>query len=140
MFFKRNFVSLWGVVLILFLVCPLLAQKSVNKFKDVNIPFNIIHDGKVIEAGKYDFEVLKYDSQVIFYLAIKKKRGQNLCLIPGERLKYSNEDIESNKIPKKSGLSIKRVPVKKMVNIVYEAGSKTAIFPLIKIKWQLGYE
>lgn len=140
MFFKRNFVGLMGVVLILCLVFPLMAQKRINIFKDVNIPFNMIHEDKVIEAGKYNFEILKYDSQVIFYLAIKKKRGQNLCLIPGERLTYSNEEIESNKVPKKSGLSIKRNQAKKLVNIVYEAGSKTAIFPLIKIRWQLEYE
>jgi hypothetical protein len=140
MFSKNNLTKLFAVMLTMCLVCPLLAQKSVNKFKDVDIPFNMKHEDTVIEKGKYEFEVLKYPTQVIFYLSIKKKRGQNLCLIPGERLKYSNEEIEEGKIPKKSKLSFKRIPVRKQVYIIYEAGSKTAIFPLIKIRWILEYE
>ena len=140
MFFKRKISNLVRVLLITFLVCPLIAQKSVNKFKDVNIPYTMKHENTVLEKGKYDFEILKYSSQTVFYLSIKKRRGQNLCLIIGERLKYTNLEIETNQIPQKSKLSIKKNPEKKLLYITYESGSSTVIFPLLKIRWELEYE
>lgn len=137
MFFKRNFVNLLRVLLIMFLICPLIAQKSVYKFKGVNIPFKLKHKDTVFDKGKYDFEIVKFPTQVIFYLKIKKGR-KNLCLIPGERL--TRLEFEMNKIPAKPKLVIKKNPEEKMVYITFESGTLTVIFPGIRIRWKMEYE
>ncbi len=137
MFSKRNFVNILRVLLIMFLICPLIAQKSVYKFKGVNIPFKLKHKDTVFDKGKYDFEILKFPTQVIFYLKIKKGR-KNLCLIPGERL--TRLEFEMNEIPAKPQLVIKKNPEEKMVYITFESGTLTVIFPCIRIRWKMEYE
>lgn len=121
----------------MFLICPLIAQKSVYKFKGVNIPFKLKHKDTVFDKGKYDFEIVKFPTQVIFYLKIKKGR-KNLCLIPGERL--TRLEFEMNKIPAKPKLVIKKNPEEKMVYITFESGTLTVIFPGIRIRWKMEYE
>ena len=147
MFFKRNPVKLLGVLLIMFLICPLIAQmKSIAKFKGVEIPFNLKHKDSIFEKGKYDFEILVKDmisGEDLFFLRIKKKR-KILCQIQGMRLKYHSdflaELLNDPNIPDEPRLKIKRNPKEKILNIIYESGKIATFYPLEKIRFRIEYE
>ena len=143
MFFKRIFTNLLLIFLIIILFRPATAMTdSVYKFKGVAIPFDLKYEDSTFKKGKYDFEILVHHQAQVFYLRIIKK-GKGLCLIPGERLKYKGygfEKMKDPKIPDQPTLRIKRYPTGKIVNIIFESGKNTAIYPLEKIKFKLEYE
>ena len=115
---------------------------SVYKFKGVAIPFNLKYEDTIFKKGKYDFEILIHHKQQVFYLRILKK-GKGLCLMSGERLKYKSygfEKMKDPKIPDQPTLRIKKHPTGKIVNIIFESGKKTAIYPFEKIRFKLEYE
>ncbi len=147
MFFKKNFVNLLGVILIIFLICPLMAQlKNIAEFKRVEIPFNLKHEDSIYEKGKYDFEIVVMymtSGVVLFFLRIKKKR-KILCQIEGKRLGYHTdflaELLNDPNIPDEPRLKIKRNPKEKILNIIYESGKKATFYPLEKIRFKIEYE
>jgi len=143
MFFKRIFTNLLLIFLIIILFCPATAMTTrVYKFKGVAIPFDLKYKDSIFKKGKYDFEILFHHKQQVFYLKILKK-GKGLCLIPGEKLKYKSygwERLRDPKIPDQPTLRIKKYPTGKIVNIIFESGKKTAIYPLVKVRFKLEYE
>lgn len=143
MFFKRIFTNLLLIFLIIILFYPAAAMMtSVYKFKGVAIPFDLKYKDSIFKKGKYDFEIVFHHQQQVFYLRIIKKR-KGLCLIPGERLKYKSygfEKMKDPKIPDQPTLRIKKYPKGKTVNIIFESGKNTAIYPLEKVRFKLEYE
>ncbi len=147
MFFKRNFVKFLGVLLIMFIICPLIAQlKSIAKFKGVEIPFSLKYKDSIFEKGKYDFEILVREMisvEDFFILRIKKKR-KILCHLEGKRLKYRTDFLPDllgdPNIPDNSRLEIEKNPKEKILNIIFESGKKATFYPLEKIKFEIEYE
>ena len=143
MFYKRIFVSLFSIFMILFLSYPATAQfRKVYKFKKVNVPFNMKHEGSIFEKGKYDFEILGHRTLRTFYLKIIKK-GKTLCMLHGEILRDRAPAALGEKmtdVPKEPTLKMTRTPAKKIVNIIFETGSLTEVYPCYKLRFQLEYE
>ena len=101
------------VFFISLLSLPAFAQwEDVSSFKEVQIPFDLKYDEKIIKKGKYEVEILKHTGQTVYYLRIKKK-GKKLCLIPGEYLKY----IDEKDIPNKPKLRMRRNTAEKLLYI-----------------------
>ena len=148
MFLKKISVILQLIFIILIFYRPSLAiMIKVHAFKDVEIKFNLKHEEKIFEKGKYDFEILFHHVQRVFYLKIRKK-GKDLCLIRGEKLKYRNSDggiltaadlWMDPQVPQDATLRIKRYPGNR-VSIIFESGKKTPVYPLRKINFRMEYE
>ena len=128
----------------MFLFCPAIAQmKKICIFKGVEISFNLKHDDSIIEKGKYDFEFLKHQTQVSFYLRIKKKR-KAVCLIQGEELAYKSsgyyERSEDPNIPEQAKLRFLKNPKKGIVDILFESGKRAIAYPYVKLRFRMEYE
>jgi len=126
----------------------LAVMKRAHEFIGVEIPFNLKHKDSIIEKGKYDFEILFHRQERVFFLIIKKE-GKSLCFLRGEELKYRNSEgvilhtaelwQDPEVVPKEASLQIKRHPGKK-VNIIFESGKETAVYPLRKIRFEMECE
>jgi hypothetical protein len=117
------------------------SMKRIYKFKDVEIPFNLKHKDSIFKKGKYDFEIMYSYTQQLWYLRLIKK-GKALCLITGERLQYKSYGRERSKdpeIPTQPRLKIIKYPAGKTVNVIYESGKKTSIYPLVKVRFKMKY-
>jgi hypothetical protein len=115
---------------------PAFSQwEDVTSFKDVQIPFNLKYDDKIIKKGKYEVEILKHTAQTAYYLRIKKK-GKRLCLVPGEYLKY----IDETEIPNKPKLRMRRNTAEKLLYVIFESGTITWKYPKVKIRFKIEYE
>jgi hypothetical protein len=115
---------------------PAFSQwEDVCSFKDVQIPFDLKYEDKIIKKGKYEIEILKHTGQTAYYLRIKKK-GNRLCLVPGEYLKYMDE----TEIPDKPKLRMRRNTAEKLLYIIFESGTITWKYPTIKIRFKIEYE
>jgi hypothetical protein len=124
------------VFFISLLSLPAFAQwEDVSSFKEVQIPFDLKYDEKIIKKGKYEVEILKHTGQTVYYLRIKKK-GKKLCLIPGEYLKY----IDEKDIPNKPKLRMRRNTAEKLLYIIFESGTITWKYPKVKIRFKIEYE
>jgi len=141
MFKKKLFFKLFNVLLFLCFVTPATAgMKRVYKFQNVKLPFNLICKDSIIKKGTYHFEFLR--SNTINYLRILKGH-KVVCLIQGEQLRYESFGSKremAQEIPKNPRLQFKRKPKEKKVYIIFESGRKTRIYPLIKVKYEMGYE
>jgi len=140
---KRIFIYFLRILLIMIITCPAIAQmRKVHKFKNVEIPFNLVYEDSIFEKGKYDFEILANRSLLTFHLRIIK-RGKNLCLLPGEILRDKPPGArgeEMEEVPDDPTLKTQRIPAKKMVYIIFEAGKLAAVYPCFKIRFQIKYE
>jgi len=115
---------------------PVFSQwEDVTSFKDVQIPFDLKYEDKIIKKGKYEIEILKHTSQTAYYLRIKNK-GNRLCLVPGEYLKY----IDETDIPDKPKIRMRRNTAEKLLYIIFESGTITWKYPNIKIRFKIEYE
>lgn len=143
MSFKRIFADLLIIFLILIFCCPAFAQMiRLYKFKGVQIPFDLMHKDLIIQKGTYDFEFLRHSTQPIHYLRIMK-RHKILCLVQGEKLEYKDygwERMRNPDIPKDPRMRMKKNPEEKILNIIFETGKNTRIFPLLKIRFQMEYK
>ena len=143
MLYNRIHVSLLSIFLILFLFCPVRAQfRKINQFKKVEVPFNLKYKGSTFKKGKFDFEIIVHRSLNIFQLRITKK-GKSLCIVPGKILRDYIPGRHGDKfpdIPEDPTLKIQRIPAKKEVNIIFETGSQTEIFPCYKVRFKMEYE
>jgi hypothetical protein len=141
--FKRIFVSLLLIFLIVFLFCPVIATvNKIYEFKGIQIPFNLKCGDSIIEKGEYNFEILVQPSTQMFHLRIKKKR-KSICMVSGERLEYKSRGwdlMKDPKIPIKPTLRIKKDPIENVVYIIFESGKKTFRYPLEKIRFKMKYE
>lgn len=129
----------------MFLFCPAIAQmKKICIFKGVEISFNLKHDDSIIEKGKYDFEFLKHQTQLSFYLRIKKKR-KAVCIIRGEQLAYKSsgyyyEQSEDPNIPEQAKLKFLKNPKGGIVDILFESGKRSIAYPNVKLRFRMEYE
>ena len=124
------------VFLVSLLSMPAIAQwEDVTNFKDVQIPFNLKHNDKIIKKGKYQVEILKHTAQTVYYLRIKKG-SKKLCLVPGEYLQYRDE----SEVPEKPKLRMRRNTAEKLLYIIFESGTITWKYPKIKIRFKIEYE
>jgi len=147
MIIKRNLATFLGILLILFLSSPSIAQlQELHEFKGVKIPWTLKYEDIVIEKGNCDLIFLRHGTNTrLFYLKIKKK-GKTICLIPkGERVAYKDQGnllaLQNDpEIPKNAKLQIKRNPALKIVYIIFESGKHTQICALHKIRFKLKYE
>ena len=128
-------------IFVVLLVSPSIAQwERVYYFKDVNVPFNLVHEDQIFEKGKYDFEILKDFRQALYYLRIKKK-NKRLCNILGEYLLYDQRGaINDPEVPDKPKFGMRRNPVTKDVYILFESGRKYTKYPFIKIRFKMKFE
>jgi len=134
-------------LLAVFLVFLIFSQagadwRTVQKFKKVDVPFDMKHEDLVMEKGQFDFEILCERSLNIFQLKIYKK-GKSLCAITGKVLRDKlpgarGEEMEE--VPDEPTLQMKRIPVKKAVYIIFETGKQTEMFPGFVIRFELEYE
>lgn len=140
---KRFFISFLCIFLIILLSSPALAQfRKIHKFKRVQVPFNLKYEGSVFEKGQYDFEIIAHRSIREFQLKVLK-RGKTLCIIPGEILRDKppgarGEEMEG--VSDDPTLKMKRIPAKKIVNIIFETGKLTQIYPCFQVQFQMEYE
>jgi hypothetical protein len=129
----------------MFLFCPAIAQmKKICIFKGVEISFNLKHDDSKIEKGKYDFEFFKHQTQLSFYLRIKKKR-KAICIVRGEQLAYESsgyyyEQSEDPNIPEQAKLKFLKNPKEGIVDILFESGKRSIAYPNIKLRFRMEYE
>jgi len=130
-------------LLIALLVCPVTADlKKVQMFKKVNFPYNLIHDETTIEKGKYDILILAYREVRQWSLKIMKK-GETLCILNGIILRDECPGArgeEMKDVPEEATLKLSRVPVKKILNIIFEAGWLTEYYTCYKVKFPIQYE
>jgi len=128
-------------IFVALLVSPSIAQwERVYYFKDVNVPFNLKTEDKILEKGKYDFEILKDFGQALYYLRIRKK-GKRICNILGEYLYYDQRGaINDPEVPDKPKFGMRRNPVTKDVYILFESGRKYTKYPFVKIRFKMQYE
>ena len=140
---KRILAYVLRIFLIAAIICPAIAQmRKVHKFKKVEIPFNLVYEDSIFEKGKYDFEILANRSLQTFHLRIIKS-GKNLCLLAGEILRDKPPGArgeEMEEVPDDPTLKMKRIPAKKMVHIIFEAGKQAAVYPCFQIRFQIKYE
>ena len=143
MFYKRIFVNSLSIFIILFLFCPALAQiRKVQKFKKVEIPFNLKHKDLIIKKGKYDFEIIAHRTLGIWNLRIQKK-GKNICIVSGEVLRDKAPGArgdEMSDVPDDPTLKFRRIPAKKIVHIIFEMGKTSYLYPCYKVRFQMEYE
>jgi len=141
--FKRIFVSLLIVFLIVVLSCPAVAQmKRLYKFRAVEIPFNLKYKDSIIQKGKYDLEFLRLQTQPVYYFRIIKGR-KKLCLVTGEQLAYKTHgtgQLSDPNIPENPKLRMKKNPEEKVLYIIFETGKKSRIYPFIKVRFKMEYE
>lgn len=142
---KRILANLTGILLILIIFSPSIAQVQVLcEFKGVKILWTLKYEDMEIEKGKYDLIFLRQGTE-LFYLKIKKE-GKTICLITeGERVKYQNQGNWSAlhmdpEIPENAKLQIKRNPVVKIAYIIFESGKRHPTCPFHKIRFKLKYE
>lgn len=124
------------ILFISLLFLPLFAQwEDVCNIKDVQLPFNLKYEDKIIKKGKYVFELLKHTGQTAYYLRIKKG-SDRLCLVSGEYLQYRGE----TEIPDKPTLRMRKNPADKMLYIIIETGTVTWQYPKVKVRFKIEYE
>jgi hypothetical protein len=115
---------------------PVFSQwEDVCSFKDVQIPFDLKYEDKIIKKGKFEVEILKHTAQTAYYLRLKKG-SKKLCLISGEYLRY----IDETDIPNKPKLRMRRNTAEKLLYIIFESGTITWKYPKIKIRFKIEYE
>ena len=137
MSFKRIYINLLRISLIMIFVCPAVAQmKLICEFKDVEIQYDLKHEDSLFERGEYDFELLRMGN--VFYLRIKKE-GKTIFLLPGGE-KVSYESLTDPDIPKNAKFKIKRNPVLKIAYIIFESGMHHPDYPAVKVRFKLEYE
>ncbi|MGB3861580.1 MAG: hypothetical protein WA915_05825 [Candidatus Aminicenantaceae bacterium] len=138
---KKILLILVMSIFISLLVSPGMAQwKRVYYFKDVDVPFNLKTEDKILEKSKYDFEILKDFNQALYYLSIRQK-GKRICNILGEYLYYKQRGaINHPEVPDKPKFGMRRNPVTKDVIIIFESGRKYTKYPFVKIRFKLKYE
>lgn len=111
-------------------------------FKKVDVPFNMKYEDLIMKKGQFDFEILSERSLNIFQLKIYKK-GKSLCAVTGKVLREGlpgARGMEMEEVPDEPTLQMKRIPVKKAVYIIFEAGKLTELFPGFVIRFELEYE
>jgi len=140
---KKIFLSLMTVFFVFLFFSQAGADwKTVQKFKKVDVPFDMKHEDLIMEKGQFDFEILSERSLNIFQLKIYKK-GKSLCAVTGKVLRdrlpgARGEEMEE--VPDEPTLQMKRIPVKKAVYIIFETGKQTEMFPGFVIRFELEYE
>lgn len=143
MFLNRTLLNLLTVFLVLLLFSPASAQwRKVQKFKSVEVAFNMKHEDLIIKKGKLDFEIWSHRSLNIFQLKIIKK-GKTLCALPGKVLRDGLPGARGQKteeVPEEPTLKMKRIPARKIVYIIFETGKLTHLFPGYIIRFEMGYE
>jgi hypothetical protein len=143
MFTKKILINLLTLFLVFLLFSPAKAEwRTIQVFKKVDVPFNMIHEDLIMQKGQFDFEILSERSLNIFQLKIYKK-GKSLCAVTGKVLREGlpgarGEEMEE--VPVEPTLQMKRIPVKKAVYIIFETGQLTEMFPGFVIRFELGYE
>ncbi len=135
------------ILLTMFLVSLFFSQakadwRTIQKFKKVNVPFNMKYEDLIMEKGQFDFEILSERSLSIFQLKIYNK-GESLCAVPGKILRDGlpgarGEEMEE--VPDEPTLQMKRIPIKKALYIIFETGKLTEMFPGFVIRFELEYE
>jgi hypothetical protein len=126
------------------LFCPVMGEMiSIYKFKSIKIPFPLKFENSILEKGEYAFEIVIDQKPQIFFLRILKK-GKILCQIQGEKLEeyksYGWDRFKDPDIPGEPTFKMKKNPEEKAVNIIFESGKNTAIYPFVKIKFKMEYE
>jgi hypothetical protein len=132
------------VFLIMCFFCPAEAQYiKISKFNGAAIPFNLKYENSLIEKGKYDLELLKHQTQLLFYLRIKK-RSKILVSVSGEKLMYESYGdaglFNDPNIPDDARIKFSKIPEEKIVNIIFESGKKNPIYPCIMLRFRMEYE
>ncbi len=139
---KKILLSLLTVFFVFLIFSQALADwRTVQKFKGVNVPFDMKHEDLIMEKGKFDFEILSERSLNIFQLKIYKK-GKSLCGITGNVLRDGLPGARGEKmeeVPDEPTLQMKRIPVKKALYIIFETGKLTELFPGFVIRFELEY-
>jgi hypothetical protein len=143
MFTKKILFNLLTVFLV-FLFCTQAGAdwRTIQKFKQVDVPFDMKYEDLIMEKGQFDFEILSERSLNIFQLKIYKK-GNSLCAITGKVLREGlpgarGEEMEE--VPDEPTLQMKRIPVKKALYILFETGKQSDLFPGFVIRFELGYQ
>lgn len=142
---KRTSAVLLTIVLTASLCSPAYAQmERIYKFKKVQIPFNLKHEGSIVERGKYDLEFLKLQSQNAYYIRLIKKK-KFIFTLPGEQLSYKSDkdgmlQFKDPNIPEDPTLRMQKDPNDKILYIIFETGKKTTKNPFIKVRFKLEYE
>jgi len=109
--------------------------EDVSSFKNVQFPFNLKYDNKIIKKGTYKVEILKDTKQTAYYLRIRKG-SKKLCLVRGEYLQY-RADAE---VPASPRLRMRRNTAEKLLYMIFESGTITYKYPNIKIRFKIEYE
>jgi hypothetical protein len=124
------------VFFISLLSLPAFSQwEDVTSFKNVQFPFNLKYEDKIIKKGTYKIEILKDTKQTVYYLRIRKG-SKKLCFIPGEYLQYG-ADAE---VPASPKLRMRRNTAEKMLYIIFESGTITYQYPNVKVRFKIEYE
>jgi len=136
MFYRLACKVILGVFVVSLLSLSAFSQwEDVTNFKNVQFPFNLKYDDKIIKKGTYKVEILKDTKQTVYYLRIRKG-SKRLCLISGEYLQYA-ADAE---VPASPTLRMRRNTAEKLLYIIFESGTITYQYPNIKIRFKIEYE
>ncbi len=141
MYVYRIFIKYLVILFVLLLLPPdVTAQmKSVYKFKNLQIPFDLKHNDSTFNKSKYDIEILR--QQTTWYLRLIKNR-KFLCTIIGTSLEYENkgtDKLEDPDIPDKPTLKMKKLPEENVLEIIFETGKKANLYPFCKVSFKIGY-
>lgn len=127
--------ALGHVLLIALLSLPAFSQwEDVTSFKNVQIPFDLKIEDKIIEQGKVDIKVLKQTAQGLYYLRIQKKK-EKFSLVSGETIPY----VDFEEIPEKPNLRMRKNTAEKMLTILFESGTITWKYPNVKVRFKIEY-
>ncbi|MGB6340107.1 MAG: hypothetical protein WBF32_10055 [Candidatus Aminicenantaceae bacterium] len=114
---------------------PVFSQwEDVTSFKDVQIPFDLKYEDKIIKKGTYKVEILKDTKQTVYYLRIRQG-SKRLCLVPGEYLQY----MVDAQVPAKPKLRMRKNTEEKLLYLIFESGTITFQYPNIKIRFKMEY-
>ena len=135
MIFKRGKTACSLVLIfVLFFVCQLTAEMNpIYRFKKVTIPVDLHIENSILPKGTYDLEFLRDSTRSHFLRIIKN--GKILHLIQGKEFLYDN----SSTIPKNPTLKMNKNQAEKSLNLVFESGYLTRIYPKLGASYRLEY-
>lgn len=122
----------------LFFADFVMAQMNpIYRFKDISIPVSLkIKDGP-LGKGVYDLEFCRASSGPFYYVRIMKKK-KVVDTLQGEEFPYGI--AKDRNIPSKPTLKMNRNQSEKLLILVFESGTQTKIYPLIRARFKIQYE
>lgn len=127
------------VFCVLFAVVSAPAQMTpIYRFRNVQTPFSLKLENKVLPKGLYDLEFLRTSSPVLYFMKFMKG-GKILGLVQGEEWPYApaGEVYEDKSVPKNPTLKMTVNREKQVLNFVFESGKLALDYPMLRARFKV---